>query len=103
MEAQVWSDQTGHICVSGEIGFVNAENLSLDGERLIATMPRICTIDLSGIRYANSVMLAVLVGWLRYSETCEVALAFQNIPSQLMQVARVSGLDAVLPITVASQ
>lgn len=103
MDAQIWTDQAGRICVSGEVGFINAEKLSLDGEQLIATMPRICTVDLSGIRYASSVMLAVMVGWLRHAAACDVALAFQNIPGQLMQVARVSGLDAVLPISMSSQ
>lgn len=56
------------------------------------------TLDLSGVERADSSGLALLVSLLREARASQTALQFANIPAQLHSLARVSGVEGLLPV-----
>lgn len=82
----------------------------LRGELTFATVPALLTasaarlpgsaalrIDLAGVQRADSAGLALLAEWLRGASARQQPITFTNAPDQLCNLARVSGLDQVLP------
>jgi phospholipid transport system transporter-binding protein len=54
------------------------------------------TIDLAQVSEADSAGLAVLVEWLAHARQLDTAIHYANIPAQILAVARISDLDALL-------
>ena len=55
------------------------------------------SIDLSGVSKSDSAGLALLIDWTRHARAAHQEIRFENIPDQMLAIARVSGLDNVLP------
>ena len=55
-------------------------------------------VDLKAVTRADSAGLALLVEWLRESETAGNEIVFINVPPQLLSIARVCGLDEMLSL-----
>ncbi|MTI14849.1 STAS domain-containing protein [Sansalvadorimonas verongulae] len=55
-------------------------------------------VDLSGVDHADSSALAMLLSWVRRARQSEKELAFAQIPDDLMALARVCGMDELLPL-----
>ncbi len=53
-------------------------------------------LDLQGVSRADSAGLALLVEWLREARRRQVDVHFENIPAQLLAIARVSRLESIL-------
>jgi phospholipid transport system transporter-binding protein len=51
------------------------------------------TVDLGGVGNADSAGLALMIEWVKYSRSKRVQLRFRNIPEQLLNLAKLSGLD----------
>ena len=84
--------------LSGELTMHNVSQVSLDTMSLITSMSGEVTINLSKIVRADSAGLALLIDWLRIARRREVTLHFEQLPEQLMQIARLCELHSVLPI-----
>jgi len=56
-------------------------------------------IDLSAVKRADSAGLALLVEWTRQARENGQRIRFLNLPEQLLAIARVSGLDTMLPFS----
>jgi len=63
--------------------------------------PRI-SIDLAGVTRSDSAGLALLIEWLRESERLGKTITFLNMPSQMQSIARVCGLEGILPADTAA-
>ena len=80
----------------GDLSFATVPALS-DGLDIGSTdRPRI-SIDLAGVTRSDSAGLALLVEWLRESERLGKTITFLNMPAQMQSIARVCGLDGILP------
>jgi phospholipid transport system transporter-binding protein len=55
-------------------------------------------IDLARVSSGNSAGLALLLEWLRRARRAECRLGFRNLPPSLRDIARVSGIEPLLPI-----
>ena len=56
-------------------------------------------VDLSGVGQADSSALAMLLSWVRSARQEEKAIVFAHIPDELMALARVCGMDELLPLS----
>jgi len=56
------------------------------------------SVNLSGVSRGNSVGLSLLLCFMRKAKKCNKDLVFVGIPDTLFEMARVSGLDDVLPL-----
>lgn len=55
------------------------------------------TFDLQGITHADSAGLALLIEWMRCVRAQEKHITFKNIPSQMLAIATISGVEHILP------
>lgn len=56
-------------------------------------------LDLRGITHTDSAGLALLIEWMRAARGKNRAIVFKNIPPQMMAIAKVSGLEQILPLS----
>ncbi len=55
-------------------------------------------IDLSQLTKSDSSGLAVFLGWMRAAKQKNITLHFSNVPKYLLDVARLCGIENILPI-----
>jgi phospholipid transport system transporter-binding protein len=81
--------------VSGTLGFTTVTPLLPVGAAAIE-QGHAAVIDLSAVTGSDSSGLALLIEWLSVARAAGRALHYENIPSQLHQLARLSDVDALL-------
>ena len=86
----------GQLALLGELTFETVPGLSKDLALMFRQCPRLC-VDLSDLERVDSAGLALLIEWTRLTRVSGHSLEFINIPQQLLTIARVSGLDQMLP------
>lgn len=90
-------NSNNELCLAGHIDFSNVKQANYNGAELINKLNDI-TVDLSGLRYADSSCLAMLVAWICCANKQHKNILFKNMPQFLLDLGRVCGLDAILPI-----
>lgn len=88
----------GHWLLEGELGFATVPSVLQHAGVAMRGQDAI-RVDLKGVTRADSAGLALLVEWLRESERAGVPISFVNVPVQLLSIARVCGLDAILSLS----
>ncbi len=88
----------GHIKLCGDLTFATVAALQQASQRLLTRASGEITIDLSGIRRADSAGLALLVEWLRLAKKQNKRLTLINLPQQLLTMAKTYDLQRLLPI-----
>lgn len=86
-----------HLVVSGDLNFKTVVNLWDESLPLLAKHNELC-IDLAKVTSANSAALTLLLEWLKYARRENKSITFKNIPSQLLSIAAVIGVDKILPL-----
>jgi phospholipid transport system transporter-binding protein len=81
--------------VNGVLHFTTVTALLRSGSEAIAN-GRAAVIDLSGVKDSDSSGLALLVEWLSIARAEGKTLRYENIPTQLHQLARLSDLEELL-------
>lgn len=85
------------ISITGDIRPDNVVAIRAEGEQLIAGHKQGLVIDLSGLGAAHSVVLSLLLCWLRLAGSRGQALHLEGMGEQLRSLAALSGLDRHLP------
>jgi phospholipid transport system transporter-binding protein len=81
--------------VSGSLHFTTVSSLLSLGTDAIDS-GRAAVIDLAGVTGSDSSGLALLIEWLSVAKGAGRALRYDNIPSQLHQLARLSEVEELL-------
>jgi phospholipid transport system transporter-binding protein len=81
--------------VSGSLHFTTVSALLSLGTDAIDS-GRAAVIDLAGVTGSDSSGLALLIEWLSVAKGAGRALRYDNIPSQLHQLARLSEVEELL-------
>jgi phospholipid transport system transporter-binding protein len=81
--------------LSGELRFDSVGSLLAVGSRVIGE-GRIAVIDLAAVSAGDSAGLALLIEWLSVARSAKRPLRYENIPSQLQQLARLSEVEELL-------
>lgn len=92
--------QSGCYLVSGELRFDTVPALLERGRAMFAGGAPALRLDLNEVSRADSAGLALLIEWFRAARAAGQEIAFVNVPPKMFAMARVSGLDDVLPLTV---
>jgi phospholipid transport system transporter-binding protein len=92
--------RTGSYLLSGELDFATVPVLLERGRAMFAAGAPALRLDLGGVSRADSAGLALLIEWSRAARAAGQEIAFVNVPPQMFAMARVTGLDGVLPLTV---
>jgi phospholipid transport system transporter-binding protein len=82
--------------VSGAVTLGNVAALLEEGRRHIAEGAQ--TVDLAEVSEMDSALLALLLAWLREARASGRSLSFINLPASLKTIARLYGVDALIPV-----
>ena len=86
----------GRFTMRGELSFNTVPRISVSvGDQLWKTDSVV--LDLDGITRTDSAGLALLIEWIRSARQKNRKIVFHNMPEQMMVMARVVGLDRILP------
>jgi phospholipid transport system transporter-binding protein len=88
--------ESGRIVVSGPVTLANVAAVLEDGRRHLEEGVR--TVDLGEVTEMDSSLLAAMLAWLREARRRGGELAFANLPESLRTIARLYGVDGLLPI-----
>ena len=81
--------------VSGPVTLANAGSLLVEGRRHLAD--GVQSVDLGEVSEMDSALLALLLAWLREARSRDRPLAFSNLPESVRTIARLYGVDSLLP------
>jgi phospholipid transport system transporter-binding protein len=84
------------ITLSGPVTLANAARLLDEGRQHIAEGAR--TVDLAEVTELDSALLALLLAWLREARAAKRELALANLPQALQTLARLYGVEELLPV-----
>ncbi len=87
----------GRLEIHGELSFASVPALWRECRAQCAAGNAI-DIDLGQVQRSDSAGLALLVEWLREAQRSGANLRFFNIPAQMLEMARASGLEQILPL-----
>lgn len=90
---EVFPDERSRVVGSLDFGTVNA--LLAVGSDAIS-QGRAAVIDLAGVTHSDSSGLALLIEWLSVAKAAQRTLRYENVPSQLHQLARLSEIEELL-------
>ncbi len=94
MSRPVVSLSNGKLSLSGDVTPENVVGIRGEGERLIAeTSGPAMVADLSDLGAAHSVILSLLMCWVRHAESEGISLRFEGVGERLRSLAALSGLD----------
>lgn len=99
--AQLEKISQGHYILKGQLNFKSVPELwEKHKVSLFADQTEVIDIDLSQLERSDSSGLALLVEWYREAEQDGKKITFLNLPAQMYEIARVSGLNEILPLSV---
>jgi phospholipid transport system transporter-binding protein len=87
--------EDGRIVLSGPVTLANVAQVLEEGRRHLAEGA--ATVDLAEVSELDSSALALLLAWLREAKAAGRALAFTNLPEALQTIARLYGVQDLLP------
>lgn len=87
----------GRYAVAGELGLTSAAAMLAAGSAAFAGQPRV-DVDLSRVGRADSAGLAVLIEWTRLARLAGAQINFRALPARLSALARIGGVDQLLPV-----
>jgi len=76
------------IIVSGPVTLANVPRLLEEGVQ---------SVDLGEVTEMDSSLLALLLAWLRDAKARQQEVSFTNLPASLQTIARLYGVDRLLP------
>lgn len=101
MTAELEKTSAGHYQLKGQLSFASVPLLwSQNRTDLFDDTSTSIEIDLSRLDRSDSSGLALLVEWYRSAEQYNKTISFVNLPAQMLDIARVSGLDEILPLVI---
>jgi phospholipid transport system transporter-binding protein len=83
------------LLLAGPLTLANVAQVLEEGRRHLAEGAG--TVDLAEVSELDSSALALLLAWLREARAAGRALAFANLPESLQTIARLYGVQDLLP------
>jgi len=83
--------------LTGDLTFQTVPALWKSSELALTSAGEVC-LDLCKVERFDSSALALLIGWMEVLERKQLTLKLINVPTKMLDIARVSGLDTMLNI-----
>jgi phospholipid transport system transporter-binding protein len=88
------------LMLSGPVTLANVAGLLEEGRRHLEEGVR--TVDLGEVGEIDSSLLALMLAWMRDARARGSELAFANLPESLQTIARLYGVEGLLPAARAA-
>lgn len=89
---QIIANEPGRFIVAGDLTFSSIGKKTAKSLSFLASAKDI-TIDLSQVGQTDSAGLALMLEWVKYARSKRCSIVFKNVPEQLRNLARLSGLE----------
>jgi len=100
MHVTIHQQEQGLYIIEGELNMQTVPAASKQLLELIASVPeKKFTLDLKGVSRSDSAGVALLVEVMQIAKIAELSLSFSHLPQQMQDIAGVSGLLDILPIS----
>jgi Predicted NTP binding protein (contains STAS domain) len=96
LHAELNKSADGELRVSGELSMATVPALLAQND--LRDIRSDITVDLQGIERADSAGVALLIEWQRVARRQQHTIHFKNMPSQMLAIARLSGVDELLAL-----
>lgn len=98
-DAQLEKISDGHYLLKGILHFISVPELQQTSQMILfSDNSKVLDIDLSQLKRSNSSGLSLLLDWYRTAQTQNITIVFYNLPQQMYDIARISGLHKILPL-----
>ncbi|HYG56104.1 MAG TPA: STAS domain-containing protein [Burkholderiales bacterium] len=87
------------IILSGPVTLANVAALEQEGRRHLEEGVR--AVDLGEVTEMDSALLALILAWMRDAQARSAQLAIANPPASLRTIARLYGVEPLLPLSGA--
>ncbi|WP_455221887.1 STAS domain-containing protein [Kaarinaea lacus] len=87
----------GHFKISGVLNFETVPMVWQKSQSLFRGCASLA-IDFAEVTHSNSAGLALLTEWMRLARANNQTIVFHHIPTQMQEIARVSGVAQDLPV-----
>jgi len=87
----------GRYVLAGNLGLGSAAAVLASGRAAFSGQPRV-EVDLSRVERADSAGLAVLIEWTRQARRDGTEISFRALPDKLLGLARIGGVERILPL-----
>lgn len=91
--------EDGRVHLAGELSFQTVPGFFSTNRDLFSQGDHDLHVDLDGITRADSAGIALLIEWRRQAKAQKRTIRFYNIPSQLLSIARLSGVETILNLS----
>jgi len=98
MTPSIQQDGPQRMILEGDLTKETVNALRTAFSRLLTGPDSHFDIDLSNVGHSTSVGLSLLLCCVRDAKKANKTVAYTNMPKELFEMARVSGLDDVLPL-----
>ena len=104
---ELTSRDASHHRIAGEPTFADAKNASalldpaiaeVDAANKESTVTPTIEVSLAGVTHSNSVLVSLMLVWMRRARRAGIGIAFTEIPPTVASLIDFTGLDEVLPI-----
>lgn len=99
-QAKITQQSAGLYAIEGEL---NMQTVPAVSQQLQSILPKkegeTFTLDLSSVTRSDSAGVALLVEMMQMAKTAKQTLLFSNLPGQMEDIAGVSGLLDILPLS----
>jgi phospholipid transport system transporter-binding protein len=101
MSIKIIKKQQAVYAIEGELNMQTVPEVSKQLAKLIKeqTATENLTLDLASISRSDSAGVALLVDVMQHAKTSKITLLFSNLPQQMQDIAGISGLLDILPIS----
>ena len=90
--------EDGAYVVRGELTFTTVSPLLKHSKAMFSGDHNPIVVDLDGVTRADSAGLSLLIQWWRQARTQGQEIVYVNLPQQMLAMARLGGLDELLPV-----
>ncbi len=94
-DLQIREQQPGRYLVDGELTFATIDRKTIKALPFPKQMQQI-TLDLNQVTTTDSAGLALIMEWIKFARQAKIQLTFENIPEQLVAIAKLSGLESMI-------
>ena len=90
-------ENEGRLALVGQMSFASVADLLSDRRDWLSGSGEL-VVDLIGLEKSDSAGIALMIDWTRRMKSQGRQIRFENVPPQILAMARVSGLDEILPL-----
>ena len=100
MQPKINTNENGSYAIEGELNNQTVPDIS---KQLLTLIPAVegknITLDLALVSRSDSAGVALLVEVMQLAKSANLTLLFSNLPQQMKDIASISGLLDILPIS----